>query len=296
MSRDPKQRSGEILGELDSPLRASDLAEMAAYSEPQFFRLAKRKLGQTPMAARRRLLLERAAYRLARTDQPITEVAFDASFSSLEGFSRAFRKAYGLSASAYRKLQPDEYRIDLSERLHYSPPDASGVSSRRGETMKVPELMTEHHVWQVGQYLHACSNLDDAHLDAAMDCSDPFPWCDQQVTLREMLGRASAFSAPWMEAINGVKTSYNPGTVAEMKAALPVNRAGFFDILKAVEADNSYDLTFVDACCDPPHVFSYGWVIAHVLTHSTIRRADISRHLHRLGLEFEESMSGLKFE
>lgn len=278
-----------MLGELDSAVRSRDLAELAAYSRPQFFRNAKRKLGEPPMGARRRLLLERAAYRLARTNQTVTEAAFEAAFDSLEGFSRAFKKAFGLTPSAYRKLAPDEYRIDLSERLHF----VGELAPRQGETMKVPELMTEHHVWQMGHFLTACSSLTDEQLDTPLAARDPFPWCTEPPTLRDMLGKASAFAAPWMEAINGIKSEYHPGTLDAMREALPVNRAGFFDILKAVEADNSYDLTFVDAVCDPPHVFSYGGVIAHVLTHTAYRRAAISHRLHGLGVEFTEASDAL---
>jgi AraC-like DNA-binding protein len=293
MAKDAMRRSDRILGELDQPSRVEDLAGRIAYSEPHFFRIAKRELGEPPMGARRRLLLERAAYRLVRTDQPITEVAFDASFRSLEGFSRAFKRAYGLTPSGYRKLRPDEYRIDRRERLHFAPPASPDSKPRQGVKMKVPELMTEHHTWQVGQYLAACAGLDDAKLDETMGCREPFPWHCPQPTLREMLGRASAYAAPWMHAINGTETDYHPQSLEAMRAALPVNRWGFLDILRAVEADDSYYLTFVDAVCDPPVVFSYGGVIAHVLTHTAYRRAAISQHLTNLGLEFEEAMDAL---
>jgi hypothetical protein len=32
------------------------------------------------------------------------------------------------------------------------------------------------------------------------------------------------------------------------------------------------DETFVDAVCDPPETFSYGGIVAHVLTFSAVRR------------------------
>lgn len=162
--------------------------------------------------------------------------------------------------------------------------------------MTVPELMTEHHTWQTGRYVQACEALDDAKLDETMACFEPFPWECPQPTLRQMLSRASAFAAPWMHAINGIETEYHPATLEAMQTALPVNRSGFIDILKAVEADHSYDLTFVDAVCDPPEVFSYGGVIAHVLCHTAYRRAMISLHVRQLGLQFEEFIDAMAWQ
>jgi len=210
----------------------------------------------------------------------VTEVAFDASFESLEGFSRAFKSGFGLNPSAYRKLKPDEYRIDLRERIHYAPPDKP---HRQGEVrMNVPELMTEHHCWEMLRFIDACEKLPDERLDKPMDAYDPFPWCEGLVTLREMMGRACGFAAPWMDAINGEKVVYDPKTLNEMREAVPVNRDGFLRILRAVEKDGSYDLTFVDAVCDPPHVFSYVGVLTHALTHAAFRRMAITQALRTL--------------
>jgi len=293
MKAKQESTSASLLGNLDETVKASDLADRASYSQPQFFRNAKRELGQTPMSARRRLLMERAAYRLTRTTEPVTGIAFDATFESLEGFSRAFKKAFGLSPSAYRKLAPDEFQLDLSERLHYAPPP---IARRQGEPkMNVPEIMIAHHTQLMGRYLETMAPLSDEILDAPMDAGEPFPWCGSTVTLREMASRASAFGAPWMHAINGIETDYHPDTVEKMRAALPVNLAGFRNIMAAVEKDGSFDLTFVDAVCEPPEVFSYGGVIAHVLTHTAYRQVAIGQHLIALGLPTPEGKDPIDF-
>lgn len=129
MSQRESDESCEILGQLDCNLRSKDLADQASYSVPQFNRIAKMRLGEAPMTVRRRLLLERAAFRLTRTTQPIT---------------------------------------------------------------------------------------------------------------------------------------------------------GFLRLLAAVEKDNSYDMTFVDAVCDPPEVFSYVGVLTHALTYAAYRRMVISQELRTL--------------
>ena len=78
------------------------LADMAhgAYSSPfHFSRRLLRDAGEPPVAMRRRVALERAAWQLAR-GVPVTDAAFAAGYGSVEGFARAFARAYGHAPSA----------------------------------------------------------------------------------------------------------------------------------------------------------------------------------------------------
>ena len=66
-----------------------------AYSSPfHFSRRLVRDAGEPPVAMRRRVALERAAWQLAR-GVPVTDAAFAAGYGSVEGFARAFARAYG---------------------------------------------------------------------------------------------------------------------------------------------------------------------------------------------------------
>lgn len=270
----------ELLGSLEEPLKAPDLASNAAYSRAQFYRLVRRSLSGSPMAIRRRLLLERAAYELTRTRRPVTEIAFEAAYGSLEGFGRAFRRAYGLSPSAYRRLGPTEYRYDPTARLHYEP----SVPAGQGDTtMTTAELMIEHHAWHLAKLLDIAETWSDADLDRTMMASEPFPWMEKRATIRQMLGRAAAFAAPWMHAIHGIETDYHPESLPAMRTALEQGRVAFIELVRSVEQDRSWGLTFVDAVCEPPEVFSYGGVIGHVLTFNAYRRFALVSEFRALG-------------
>jgi AraC-like DNA-binding protein len=83
------------------PLDPSELADRAAYSRHHFHRVFLRVMGETPGEMRRRLLLERAAWMIAKEGSAATDAAFDVGFESLEGFSRAFRKAFGALPSRF---------------------------------------------------------------------------------------------------------------------------------------------------------------------------------------------------
>ena len=74
---------------LDDPdSTVDDLAARAYLSRFHFGRLLSATLGEPPGAFRRRLLLERAAYQLTSTADPVIEVAFDAGYAAPEAFAR----------------------------------------------------------------------------------------------------------------------------------------------------------------------------------------------------------------
>src|SRR5215467_9757996 len=65
-------------------LTGDDLAARAYLSRFHFGRLAAAALGEPPGVFRRRLLFERAAYRLTSTRDPVIEIAQDAGYGSPE--------------------------------------------------------------------------------------------------------------------------------------------------------------------------------------------------------------------
>ena len=85
---DAERLQAVIRASLDQDGGAGDWAHQAAHSRSQFFRLFQALIEETPGAMRRRLLLERAAWHLANTTRPVTGVAFDAGYGSLEAFTR----------------------------------------------------------------------------------------------------------------------------------------------------------------------------------------------------------------
>src|SRR5437667_10951161 len=92
-----------VVGSLDSGESGFEVARRACYSLAQFHRVFRGMLTENPGEMRRWLLLERAAFQLGRTRVSVTEIAFDARYESLEGFTRAFLRAFVLSPSHYRR-------------------------------------------------------------------------------------------------------------------------------------------------------------------------------------------------
>jgi AraC family transcriptional regulator len=105
---------------LDEPLELADLAALAGVSPYHFHRLFKGIVGEGVAEHVRRLRLERAAQELCHSARPVTAIAFDAGFGSLEGFGRAFRTVFQRTPSAYRR-HGDRYQPPARSGIHYDP-------------------------------------------------------------------------------------------------------------------------------------------------------------------------------
>src|SRR5437868_5971340 len=92
-----------IQGHLADPLNLERLAAVACFSPFHFHRLFHAWMGETLQDFVHRLRLERAAQMLVfHPDRTISDIAMACGFSSASAFARAFRPAFGESASEWR--------------------------------------------------------------------------------------------------------------------------------------------------------------------------------------------------
>src|SRR5688572_14957008 len=77
--------------------RGGDYAARLYLSRSHFDRLIRAIAGEPPGRFRRRILLERAAFRLRTSGVSVLTVAVEAGYSSHEAFTRAFARAYGIA-------------------------------------------------------------------------------------------------------------------------------------------------------------------------------------------------------
>ncbi len=89
---------------LDQPLDMETLAGVAGFSPYHFHRVFHAFTGETPAEAVRNRRLAAAAGRLRyHFRETVEQVSLACGFSSLSDFSRSFRKAFGLSPTAWRR-------------------------------------------------------------------------------------------------------------------------------------------------------------------------------------------------
>ncbi|HEX4199108.1 MAG TPA: AraC family transcriptional regulator [Caulobacteraceae bacterium] len=102
---DPLERARRhIDANLFEPLSLAGLAGAAGLSAYHFTRQFGARFGVSPMAYVRGRRLAAAAERLcAQRPTPLVELAFDCGFDSQEGFTRAFKRAFGVPPGRFRR-------------------------------------------------------------------------------------------------------------------------------------------------------------------------------------------------
>ncbi|MBV9403721.1 MAG: helix-turn-helix domain-containing protein [Acidobacteriaceae bacterium] len=290
---DEAQRLREVvLVSLDQEQDANGLARQAYRSRTQFYRLFQAMVEETPVAMRRRLLLERAAWQLSRTRLAVTEIGLNAAYGSLEAFTRAFRKAFGVSPSLYRRMGATNTYLHSSNGIHHysGKDDTKGV----GESMDLFDIFSGQESWHTRRLLDLATTLNDEQLDRPLKNQvKVFPWGDADQSLRQILDRMVLTKEVWAAAITG-------SSMPEMNDAPPEHRtpsamlarmekadANFNRVLTDVRNRNAWEDTFVDALCEPPETFTFGGMFAHVITFNFYRRMLAMDALQRLGVKVE---------
>ena len=88
-----------------------------------------------------------------------------------------------------------------------------------------------------------------------------------------------------MAAVHGRPLPDEPdSSAAGLTKRMEASFGEFAAVVRMVSAQNDWDRTFVDATCEPAETFSYGGMIAHVITFSTYRCITAIRALQRMGI------------
>ncbi len=257
----------------DLQLGPGELAAGAHLSRHHFDRVIRATAGEPPATFRRRVLLERAAYRLVTSRAAVLDIAVEAGYGSNEAFTRAFRRAYSSVPSAWRSA-PTQIQLPCPTDVHFHPPGGLRLPARTEVTaMNLLVRMVEHHVWLVGQLVDRAARLDAATLDAPISIS--VEGVDDDPSIRSLLSRLIGQMDMWNNVIASREYDWaveRDESVSSMRSRLRTAGDAFLGEVRRVVDENRLDETFIDAHCDPPEVFTYGGLIAHVLTFAAHRR------------------------
>ncbi len=283
-----------VLQSLDEETGPEELARRSYRSRTQFFRLFQALIAESPGAMRRRFLLERSAWQLGRTKTPVTEIALDAGFGSLEAFSRAFSKAYNVSPSIYRRTGAWRIHLPSPNEFHYCGPHVPAKGANTD--MDLFDIFSGTDSWYTRKLLEQAAQLTDEQLDRPLrnPGAPVFGWQKPDQNLREILERMVLTKEVWAVALtNGAMPSLDltpeqRSPESLLKRAEAVD-ADFQRVLREVRDRGAWDETFVDALCEPPEKFSFGGMFAHVITFNTHRRMLALDALQQLGVQ----MSGI---
>lgn len=284
----PRDRLRELLDAVlaEAPPRRDDMARRAHSSPHHFSRQIRRGAGESPVALRRRVSLERAAWRL-RAGEGVTAVALAEGYESAEGFSRAFSRAFGFPPSA--AAAGGARWLPAPNGIHFHPPTSlwveAGAPARAGADPSA--VMALHDVDDTRVLLAAAAAL------SADDLARPLApgtvvlaWDGPEESLADVLDRHVRAKEVWLAAVEGAAAP-EPGGVAITALAERHETVAprWLGAVRRIGDEGRLDDVLIDALCDPPESFVLGTVIAHVLTYAAHRRQEARRMLRLLGVD-----------
>ena len=137
--------------------------------------------------------------------------------------------------------------------------------------MDLLTTMVEHHVWLTGEMVRLGERLTDEQLDQRIELDVD----DDRQTIRSLLSRLIGQMGMWNAAVATRDYDWSVEeheSLSSMRQRLSVEGPAFLTQVRDVVSARRLDDTFVDALCEPAEVFTYGGMIAHVLTFAAHRR------------------------
>ena len=286
-----------VLDSLDEPgTNGQALARRAHFSRDHLDRLLAAATGESPVALRRRLLLERAAWQLRSGAATPSEVAVTADYGSLAAFSRAFARAHGVPP---RSFAGSGRPVELAARngVHFHPP-AGLLIPGAGEPVTPRDLtdrMVSHHVDRVRELLEAAATLPAGELERRLRPGFVAVWFEGEEASAALMAERLVYTLEvWVAAIAG-QPAPATGTGDLLRRFERVARA-FARLARWIRDRGAWDDAFVDALCEPPQSFTYGGVLAHVLGYGVIRRETLAAVLAELGARMPSSGDPIEWE
>ena len=283
-----------VADSLDDPeLTGADLARQSFMSRHHFDRLLSSLAGETPVRFRRRVLLERAAFRLTTSREPVLTIAVEAGYGSHEAFTRAFARAHGQTPNQWRNRSSRPFYLDSPNGVHFHPPAGLRLPHRRKVAgMDVLVKMVEHHVWLIGEMINRAGRLDESTLDKVVVMSldgSAIEGFDDEQSIRHLLDRLVWQLEMWLAAVADEpfevpECGARPVSLSELRTRHAEAGSRFLALVTELNEQGRFDETFVDAVCDPPRVFTYGGMVSHVLTFAAHRRSLAILAFHAAGV------------
>jgi AraC family transcriptional regulator len=272
-----------------------DMAQGAYASPWHFSRQFSLGTGESPVALRRRVMLERAAWQL-RGGAGVTEVAFAAGYNSVEGFSRAFSRAYGYPPSVLGSRDLPQttatHWLPAPNGVHFHPPMHLWVENENRRAIsaetaaQVTAQMIHHDLDDTRVLLRVARDLDEEQYHHPR-----FPgltvleWDGPEESIAQVLGNLVWTKEIWLASMTGADQPVRGGgDLASLQSRFDVVAPRWVETVRDIDRRGAWGDRLIDALCVPPESFVLGSVIAHVLTFSAHRRQLVRHMLRAAGL------------
>nr|WP_234712845.1 helix-turn-helix domain-containing protein [Mycolicibacterium komanii] len=265
------------------------MARSSHASEFHFSREVRRLTGESPAAMRRRIMLERAAWRLQRGER-VAAVAADEGWSSTEVFSRAFRRTFGVPPSRAADVA---FRVGAPNGLHFHPPQSLWLDNAGdAKDPDISALMVAHDVADTAYLIDRATALTNEQWREAVSPGQVvLDWDGPEPSVGAVLGAIVWTKQVWLATIEGRDFPDHTPTQPEYAAAAELAEhhdavaKRWAAMVSEYAADGRMGDTVIDALCDPPESFQLYGIVAHVLEYAAHRRGLARSMLTHHGVE-----------
>ena len=268
----------------DTRRRLDDMAEGAFASPFHFSRLLSRATGEPPVAMRRRVLLERAAWQLAHGTS-VTDAAWAAGYESVEGFSRAFTRAFGRAPSS---PAAGSHWLPAPNGIHFHPPMSLWVQAEEQPMNPLVGQMVAHDLDDSRTLLEVAKGLPAEELGAIREPGlTVLSWDGPEESIAAVLEHLVYTKEVWLAAIDGLDLPprHDAPDARQLLDRHDDVAPRWLQTVRDIERRGAWNDRLIDALCDPPESFVMSSVIAHVLTYAAHRRQLARRMLTAAGRE-----------
>lgn len=264
-----------VLAEHEDGAALDRLAETAHSSTFHFSRQVSQTARESPAAMRRRVLLERAAWELQR-GRTVTDTAFAAGYDSVDGFSRAFSRAFGCPPSAMPRRHERGHWLPAPNGIHFHSPTVLYVDAEQEQSAgDVMSLLVRHDLDDTDALLAAAETVgDDEYRRDRMPGHRVLPWAGDETALADVLRHLALDKLPWLASIEGEDEPDLGGAddAVSLRRRHGEISARWLAMTRDVERRGAWGDRVIDSLCDPPESFLLSQILAHVLTFSAHRR------------------------
>ena len=235
---------------------------------------------------RRRVLLERAAWQLMN-GASVTDAAFAAGYESVDGFSRAYGRAFGHPPSS----PSTGYWIPAPNGIHFHPPASMWADSSEPAVSPVMDTLVRHDLDDTRSLLVSASRLSAVEYRAErLRGTTLLSWHGPEESIAAVLENHVWTKEVWTAAIQGDDVP-DRSERTDAPALLERHEAVAVRWLAAVleiERRGAWEDVMIDALCEPPESFVVGAVVSHVLTYAAGRRLVVRSMLRGAGVDVDD--------
>jgi AraC-like DNA-binding protein len=271
---------------LDEQHRSLEDMAAGAFSSPfHFTRRLSRDAGEPPVAMRRRVMLERASWQLAR-GTTVTDAAFAAGYESVEGFSRAYARAYGHPPS---EPGAGTHWLPAANGIHFHPPTSLWVHTEEHTMTQPLDLLVHHDLDDTRDLIDLAKQLSVGDYRRALASGAHVHSEGEDASVATVLTALVSTKEIWLAAIVGEDFPVERADdVASLRRRHDDVAPRWLEMLRDIERRGAWDDRIVDALCEPPESFVLGSIVAHVLTHDAHRRLGVRAMFRELGVAADD--------